>query len=530
MKIQNPILKGFNPDPSICRDGDDYYIATSTFEWFPGVQIHHSKDLKNWELICHPLTRTSQLNMLGNPDSGGIWAPCLTKSDDKFWLIYTDVKEVGLAHKDSHNYLVTADKITGEWSDPIYLNSSGFDPSLFHDDDGKKYLVNMIWDHRADNHSFGGIQIQEYSHEQRKLIGPKKIIFNGTEIALVEGPHLYKKDGYYYLMTAEGGTMYEHAVTMARSKKLFGDYEVHPQNPILWAQHNPENALQKTGHASMVPVTDDLWALVHLCGRPLETKGNCPLGRETAIARVVWKDNWPYVETGSLAKEEIDGFGLQETPVAKTYEDKDDFNDNTLNINFNSIRIPSDDFISLSENKGHLRIYGRESLCSKFTQAHIARRWQSFYFDAQTKVKFNPENFQQLAGLTIYYNTSNWLFLHITFDEEKGRILNLSHFDAGLRHKDYLLDDKICVPSDCEYVYLAVNVAFDKIKFSYSFDGINYIEIDKTFYSGQFSDDYIQKNSNGDGFFTGAFVGMATVDVSGERLPADFDYFEYIEK
>ena len=147
MKIQNPILKGFNPDPCICRVGEDYYIATSTFEWFPGVQIHHSKDLKNWQLICHPLNRLSQLNMLGNPDSGGVWAPALSYADGKFWLIYSDMKVVTGAWKDGHNYLVTCDTIDGEWSEPIYLNSSGFDPSLYHDEEsGKKYLLNMVWD------------------------------------------------------------------------------------------------------------------------------------------------------------------------------------------------------------------------------------------------------------------------------------------------------------------------------------------------------------------------------------------------
>jgi xylan 1,4-beta-xylosidase len=145
-KIQNPILPGFNPDPSILRVGDDYYIATSTFEWFPGVQIHHSKDLVNWKLITHPLTRTSQLDMLGNMPSCGIWAPCLSYCDGLFYLIYTNTRIYYSNHKDCHNYLVTAKDIMGPWSEPIYLNSSGFDPSLFHDDDGKKWLANMLWD------------------------------------------------------------------------------------------------------------------------------------------------------------------------------------------------------------------------------------------------------------------------------------------------------------------------------------------------------------------------------------------------
>lgn len=158
-QIQNPILRGFNPDPSILRVGDDYHIATSTFEWFPGVQIHHPRDLVNWRVLAQPLSRVSQLDMRGNGDSGGIWAPCLSYSDGLFYLIYTDVKTFSMiaGFKDTHNYLVTAEKIEGPWSEPAFLNSSGFDPSLFHDDDGKKWFLNMVWDHRMGKNQFGGI-------------------------------------------------------------------------------------------------------------------------------------------------------------------------------------------------------------------------------------------------------------------------------------------------------------------------------------------------------------------------------------
>ncbi|HXI94251.1 MAG TPA: family 43 glycosylhydrolase, partial [Blastocatellia bacterium] len=200
--IQNPILRGFNPDPSIVRAGDDYYIATSTFEWFPGVQIHHSRDLMHWRLLSRPLNRPSQLNMLGDPDSCGVWAPCLSYDGGLFYLIYTDVKRygrtsqpggVGAGLRDLHNYLVTCPTIDGQWSDPVYLNSSGFDPSLFHDDDRRKYLVNMLWDHRPGKNRFGGIVLQEYSAAQRKLVGERRNVFTGTSIGFTEAPHLYKR-------------------------------------------------------------------------------------------------------------------------------------------------------------------------------------------------------------------------------------------------------------------------------------------------------------------------------------------------
>src|SRR5690606_9786631 len=177
---QNPILPGFNPDPSILRVGEDYYIATSTFEWYPGVQIHHSKDLANWTLLTRPLTRKSQLDMRGNPDSCGIWAPCLTHDGEKFWLVYTDVKRKDGNFKDAHNYIVTAEKITGPWSDPVYVNSSGFDPSLFHDEDGKKWFLNMLWDHRGGHHRFAGIALQEFDSVVGKLVGERKNIFRGS--------------------------------------------------------------------------------------------------------------------------------------------------------------------------------------------------------------------------------------------------------------------------------------------------------------------------------------------------------------
>src|SRR4026207_775652 len=204
MTIRNPILPGFNPDPSICRAEDDYYIATSTFEWFPGVQIHHSRDLVDWRLIARPLNRPSQLDMRGDPDSCGIWAPCLTHADGLFYLIYTDVKRYGRASapgagggapsRDSTNYRETSPDIGGPWSDPTFLNSSGFDPSLFHDDDGRKYLVNMLWDHRPGQNRCGGIVLQQYSVRERRLVGERHMIFEGTPIGFTEAPHLYKRD------------------------------------------------------------------------------------------------------------------------------------------------------------------------------------------------------------------------------------------------------------------------------------------------------------------------------------------------
>lgn len=530
MKIQNPILTGFNPDPSICRRGDDYYIATSTFEWFPGVSIHHSKDLKHWALVSRPLNRKSLLDMKGNPNSGGVWAPQLSYHDGKFWLIYSDIKVTDGQWKDSHNYLTTCDTIDGEWSEPIYMNSSGFDPSLFHNpNDGKKYFVNMVWDPREGHHNFYGIVLQEYDHNQQKLIGEKKIIFKGTDVKLTEAPHLYYINDYYYLLTAEGGTKFDHQATIARSKTIDGPYEVHPDNPLISSFAHPRISLQKAGHGSLVKTHTDEWFFVHLTGRVLpkenepllDPRGFCPLGRETAIQRIEWHDNWPYIVGGNYPQNVIDGPAIKEQPLPKAAETVD-FDDSTLPLDFQSLRIPLDEeILSLSERPGYLRLKGRESLTSLFTQALIARRWQDFTFEAETKVDFHPVTFQQQAGLVNYYNTDNWTYLNITHHEEKGRILDLMVLD-NLSFSQPIKGEEIIL-GNTEAVYLRVNVEVNDYYYSYSLDGKTFNRIGPTFKSYKLSDDYIR----GGGFFTGAFVGMCVQDNSGERLHADFDYFRY---
>ncbi|WP_077619374.1 glycoside hydrolase family 43 protein [Bacillus sinesaloumensis] len=529
-KIQNPILTGFNPDPSICRAGEDYYIAVSTFEWFPGVGIYHSKDLKNWKLVSRPLNRLSQLNMFGSPDSGGIWAPQLSYSDGQFWLIYTDVKGIRGRWKDCYNYLVTCDTIDGEWSEPVHLNSSGFDPSLFHDDDGRKYLANMVWDHRVGNHNFYGIILQQYSHEEKKLIGKKEIIFHGTDIKLTEAPHIYKVDNYYYLLTAEGGTEYDHQATIARSENLWGPYEIYPE-PLITSRGDIRNPLQKAGHASMVHTHTDEWFLVHLTGRPLlkeenepflAPRGFCPLGRETAIQRIEWKNDWPQVVGGNQPSLEIEGPAIPEVKWETEVEGKDDFDGEVLGLDFQTLRIPlEENILSLKDRPGHLRLYGKESLTSQFTQAHVARRWQHFNFTAETKVSFNPESFQQAAGMVNYYNTNNWTALQITWNEEKGRVLDLTTCDNYALEQP-LKGEDIVIPNEVEYVYIRTIVKMNTYQYTYSFDGTNWETIPVTFASKKLSDEYIKGSA-----FTGAFVGMQCQDSTGQKLHADFDYFIY---
>ena len=529
--ITNPILRGFNPDPSILRVGDDYYIASSTFEWFPGVQIHHSRDLKHWRLLTHPLTRRSQLDMLGNPDSGGVWAPCLSYADGLFYLIYTDVKSHLGPFKDTHNYLVTASDIMGPWSEPVHLNSSGFDPSLFHDSDGKKWLLNMIWDHRKGKNPFGGIALQQYSPEVRRLVGPVHNIFGGTELGLTEGPHIYRHNGYYYLLTAEGGTRFGHAATVARSSSLFGPYEVDPMGPLVTAAGDMELELQRAGHASLVETPNQELYIAHLCGRPLRPSMQCNLGRETALQQVKWtEDGWLRLAGGgNRPYVEVQAPDLPEHRWSEESE-TDDFDGGQLSIHLQSLREPiSEEWASLKQRQGYLRLKGRESLYSAFRQSLVARRQQSFVIEAETAVEFDPDHYQQLAGLIYYYNNKNYYYLWISRDEQLGRCLGIMSSDRGIY--DEPLESPVSIEG-WDKVRLKAKVNYERLTFYYSKDGAEWTAIGTVLDAGKISDENAETVSGNyliDQGFTGAFIGLCAQDLSGSGKYADFDYFTYRE-
>lgn len=259
-RIQNPILPGFHPDASALQVGGDYYIATSTFEWWPGIDIYHSTDLVRWEWVAAPLQKPEQVpsHLEGNYNSGSLWAPHLSYADGLFWLVYTDVKS-STAFKDTLNYVITAPAITGPWSEPTFVTASGFDPALFHDDDGRHYFLNMLFDWRLENPGFSGTVIQEFDAEKRKLIGQRKHFYKGTALGVCEGPQILKKDGWYYLLCAAGGTGYSHAATVARAKSLDGPWEDSPYLPLMTTKDDPSNPLQKSGHACFLQKKGGGW-------------------------------------------------------------------------------------------------------------------------------------------------------------------------------------------------------------------------------------------------------------------------------
>lgn len=518
--IRNPILPGFNPDPSIVRVGDDYYIATSTFEWFPGVQIHHSRDLVHWRLLTRPLDRVSQLDLRGVRPSAGIWAPCLTYADGLFWLIYTVVRTI---IKDQPNYVVTAPAITGPWSEPAFLNGIGFDPSLFHDDDGKKYLVQMAIDPHRRHNPFKGIYLTEFDPSARKLVGPRRKIFQKC-LGETEGPHLYKRNGLYYLMVAEGGTGYDHAVTVARSKNLWGPYEADPQTPVITSRGRPELALQKAGHGSLVETQTGEWYIPHLCGRPLpldatHTERRCILGRETALQRVEWTDDgWlRLLGGGNAPAAEVPAPALPPHPFPPDPE-TDHFDTASLGLHWQTLRTPADSsWVNLTERPGFLRLYGRDSIQSHFDLSMVARRIDRFKVRYETSLDFSPNTPWQMAGLTAFYGSENYYFLAVSRGDDHRRRLLL--FTRNNQDEEQLIPDDGLILPDTGMLHLAVHLDGWNLQFFWAGKSGEFLPAGPVLDSSILSDEIASWG------FTGTFIGLCAQDLEGTRQPADFDSF-----
>ena len=544
--IQNPILRGFHPDPSIIRVGEDYYIATSTFEWWPGVRLHHSRDLKNWEQIEYPLSRISQLDLRGVGASQGIWAPCLTYDQGTFYLVYTVVRSFYCNMYDTENYLVTSDNIHGPWSEPVALNNFGFDPSLFHDEDGRKYMVSMVTDHRVPKKYAGRLVLQEYDPEKKAMTGPVRDIYRGEKIFL-EGPHIYKRQGWYYLFAADTGTGEGHGQSVLRSRDIWGPYEMLKENhgeqreeneafSILTSRHYEDILLQKSGHGDLVETPGGEWYMVHLCGRAFADRnpadaGRFPnsrrymMGRETAIQKILWReDGWPVLEAGGTTPQ-------NEVPVPKEVSEevlcrkaaafplvRDDFEEKVLSLDYQSLRIPMDEhYLSLSARPGWLRMYGRSGLSSRFSQTLIARRMREYCMEASACVEFEPEVFKQMAGLIFLYDCDNYLYLHISRDEDVGKCITL--LKAENKKYEYLTD---YIPvREKEALYLKMETRNAMTRFYYGYSEKGWQEIGPLINASFLSDE-----ACGEGWFTGAMIGICCQDMTGFGRYADFDWFE----
>lgn len=540
--IQNPILRGFHPDPSIIRVGDDYYIATSTFEWWPGVKISHSKDLVHWEPLCYALDDTELLDLRGIGASQGIWAPCLTYNDGTFYLAFTIVRSFYCNMYDTQNYLVTSKDIRGPWSAPVALNNFGFDPSLFHDMDGRKYMVSMVTDHRIPKKYAGRIILQEYSPSLKSMTGPVGEIYVGDKIFL-EGPHIFKHKDWYYLFSADTGTGEAHGQTILRSSSVWGPYEMYKSDimnrttnteaySILTSRHHDNYLLQKSGHADLVETQTGEWYAVHLCGRALEQRNEpdrkrfpgCrryPLGRETAIQKMRWTDDdWLVLDNGSTLPDiEVTAPNLPAHPFPPRPV-RDNFDRPLLDIEWQSLRIPMDDYhCSFTARKGWLRMYGREGLSSRFSQTLLAKRWTEFQFEASTRMEFHPEVFKQMAGLICMYDTDNYLYLHTSSDEELGSCITILHAE----NKKYSYPIGYLPINMDQPIYLKVYVDHAKLQFYYSLtDEAHYQPL-----GDEFDCSFLSDEACDEGWFTGAMVGICCQDLTGFGKHADFDWFEY---
>ncbi len=587
-RIENPILPGFNPDPSIVRRDGWYYLATSTFEWFPGVAIYRSRDLVSWELFTHALDDEDSLDLRKLPSAKGIWAPCLTwcESEGLFYLLYTRMISHNARFFDQDNFLVTAPEIDGPWSEPVYLNSIGFDPSILHDDDGKKYVVSLEWETRDGYEKPGVIAVQEYDAESRSVIGfAKRIWRGGTDRGCPEGPHLYKRNGKYYLMTAEGGTGYGHCVAMARSDSPWGPYERDPANPILTAtddfygrdtdwflkteRYNPGSYLQKVGHGSLVETPDGRWYLAHLCSRPFAPELRCTLGRETGIQEMRWTDDgWLRLAGGgNRAARFVEGPGgagdkaergagnatARADAEAPRANPRDDF-DGPWDPRLVSPRTDFRRWTSLTERPGWLRIRGQQSLASLDRVSLVARRLASVNAAVSCKMEFEPGAWQHYAGLVLYYDNMNWVLLRAYFSQTLGgKAIALMRCENG--EKRELAETRTPLAPGSP-VWLRLAVAGRETRFWFRADDpgapgtprqppasgtaqgspreplaaavpavrSGWQPIGPAWDTTQFSDEYCAY-----GEFTGTFAGLCCVDSNRRTAYADFDWLEYRE-
>lgn len=538
--IQNPIFKGFNPDPCVCRKGDDYYAAVSSFEWFPGIPIYHSKDLKNWELYTHVLTDDKEVDLKKLPSAKGIWAPCLTycKEEDLFYVVYGVMNSMNARYFDVDNFVITAKDIKGPWSKPVYLHSSGFDASMFHDDDGKKYVVSLEWETRAGYEKPGFISIVEYDPVKKEIVGyPRPMWCGGTDRGCIEAPHLTKRGGYYYIMCAEGGTGYNHCVTMGRSKNVWGPYERDPKNPIVTSSpnesnerhdpdhlkpkyFNPDSILQKSGHGSYVETQNGEVYLMHLCARPFVPELRCTLGRETAIQKMMWtEDGWLRMADGSnFAKMEVEEANLPEVKLSQV-PSFDDFEGEELGNWYYAPRIMPQSFADVKARPGYVRIRGQEARTSLNKVSILARKLTSVYATITTKMDFKPEIHQHSAGLILYYDNMNYVNLRKYYSETLGQsALSIIQLDNG--EKEEFLNTRI--PVDDREVYLRLCIRGRQSWFEWGYDGEHFEKIGKVFDTTKYSDEYCKY-----GEFTGAFVGLTCADRMKHSHYADFDFFDY---
>ena len=501
MKYKNPIIPGFYPDPSICCVGEDFYLVTSSFHYFPGVPIFHSKDLVNWKQISHCLTNKNQLCLDKAKSSAGIFAPTIRYNNGTFYMITTN-ETIG------KNFYVYTNDIHGKWSDPIWLNKEGIDPSFFFDDDGKIYFTYTI---------FKGIMQSEIDIANGKLLSSPKSIWKGTGGRYPEAPHLYRINGMYYLMIAEGGTEYGHMVTMARSDNPWGPFEPCPFNPVLTHRDRGTHPIQALGHADMVQDQSGLWWAIFLGIRSHDYPPVHHLGRETFLAPVKWnEDKWPVFYNNGTIELEMEA-DISNPQVLKNEPFVDDFNDIELDLCWNFLRNPDEKTWSLKKRPGWLCLTGSEiTLNEADSPAFIGQRQRHFDFEAKTLLEFKPAEPGEEAGLTVYMNEEHHYEIgiinidNIIYLIVRKRIGDLE----SIVTKEILNEEKI---------FLRISGDIENYYFAYSKNDSDF----KTVASGRTK--YLSTEVAGG--FTGVMLGpYATGNGKKCKSTAFFDWFEYTSK
>jgi len=495
---RNPILTGFHPDPSICRVGEDFYLVNSTFEYFPGLPIYHSRDLVHWRQIGNALDRKSQLPLAGATDNGGLYAPTIRYHKGTFYLTCTNVTGGG-------NFIVKAKNPAGPWSEPVYNDVPDIDGSMFFDDDGKAYYTSQGGGDKA------GIKQCEFDPKTCQMTSASRNIHNDTKEMWNEGPHLYKINGFYYLMVAEGGTGTRHMEWIGRSKSPWGPFEPCPHNPILTHRDNPKLPIQCTGHADLVDAPDGSWWMVFLGVRM--KGGTSVLGRETFLAPVTWKDGWPVVNGGRPVSLEMPAPALKPHPFP-TPGPRWDFNQAKLGPEWIHVRNLDPKDLSLKRKKGHLSLRAAKGAIhtKKDVPAFAGQRQVDFEVTTDCAMEFTPKVDGEEAGLMVRSNDDN-------------------HYEVAVGHWDgstgVLVRNRVksreCVvarrPFEGGKVFLRVAALREQYQFACSKDG-------KTWETLAASE-AVDLSKERAGGFTGTAIGLyATANGKVSDRWAHFDWFE----
>lgn len=496
--FKNPVISGFYPDPSVCRVGNDYYLVNSTFQYFPGVPLFHSNDLIHWEQIGNCLSRKSQLSLQNSAASGGIYAPTIRYHEGTFYMITTNVSDKG-------NFIVYTDNPRGEWSDPVWLKQGGIDPSLYFED-GKCYMTSIPG---------GGISICEINPKTGEQLSETIRIWNGTGGRYPEGPHIYKKDGWYYLLIAEGGTEYGHKVTIARSKSIYGPYESNPANPII--THINENAqtnpIQGTGHADIIEAHDGSWWVVCLGFRPQSSLHHL-LGRETFLAPVRWDKNaWPVVNGDGTIALDMDCETLPQTEK-KEISSKTLFNTYVLSPDWNYLYNPVESNYSLNKRKGFLQLSPTAVLLDSLgSPTFVGKRQKHMECNATIAMELNNCSEDVEGGLTAYMTNDYHYDIKARQLKDGKQAVSIHYRLGSLSHNE----KEIVIPKG--KIYLRVKAEKDFYSFYYSTDN------KKFNFLGKMDTRFISSETAGG--FTGIYFGMFAQSKKNAKGTADFEWFDY---